>query len=533
MNLNKYLFLFIFSLFLWHCGSSSATNTGNADGSTAKAFPAGLAITSPTETDAADATSLVKTLGVKQASAYDAATATIDGILAATSLADCVSEIFGDLTLNIDQNAACYGPPVDYQNHPDGVGGNDPLPGGDVGLWTDNEEDSTEACAAAQLNSRMEGVASQTNTALETLASMICTINNTSGLSLPAAGSSLTLTAEMNTMLAASSLNPVPTINAATLTASSNDVETTDYTYAINITYTLADPANPAATLDVTIQTNMTHRPLDAAGETFRGEFSYYFNSEDSLGNCSRDFGAFNTTNITQLGSVTYEKNSATNLSFNSRYTQACNNNNTAPLVDGILDPSEKATTNMMGGTPNTAGWAANFTIMAADFDPADNSGDYMFQWQAGVNDGTARTFNVHLEDEDSDSLMNGSAFFGYGDDIAESDGSILGIYCNWAGPGGGVGNETEKRQDLAQKQTMEESATAENFEVVTSLITYAPTLSCNYDGTGAFSYDADGDGTIDTNPATVLTHELVDPDSASAGVAASGFALPSAPTSL
>ena len=516
--------LILLSLFLIQCGGGSS-GSGSSSSSSSNYFPSNLAIASPTETSSSISSQNI----LAAVSSYDIETTEIDTILNATNLADCFGTFFGDLT---DQGsiASCFGPQVDYVNHPDGSGGSDPLPPGDLGIWTETEGNSTEACAAAQLNSRMETVKNKTTVALKTLASMICTINNTSMLNMPSAGSSLSMTAAMNSMIAAASLSSNPTVNSATLSVASNAAGTADYTYAINITYTLIDPFDSSKTINVDLQTDMTHRPLDSTNSTYEGLFSYYFDNEDNMGNCNHEFGGLNTSTITELGSVAYEKSSSTSLVFDMRYAQSCGSGNTAPLVSNELDPSVKATT---GGTPDINGWASNFTILAADFDPADSTGDYAFSWQAGLGDGTARTFNVHLEDSNSDGLLEGTSFFGFGNDIALSNGSILGIYCNWAGPNGGVGNDTSKRLTLAQKQTILENSTSGVFEVVSSNTNYAPTLNCNYDGMGTFSYDSDGNGTIDTVASNSVTNNLIDPSDATNGVSASGFTIPTAPSGL
>lgn len=513
------------------CGGSSAISTSASSSSSSTVFPANFAITSPTKNSSSSSGSESAGLIKNLSSYYDVETAAINSILTATSLANCVGSYFGDLLTPTD-DASCYGPQIPYIDHPDSVGvsADGTLPPGDLGIWDEVESSTTEACSAAQLNARMEGVTDKTSTALKTLASMICTINNTSSVSLPSAGSSVSIASEMNTMLAASSLSPVPTVNSATLVAASNTVGTTDYTYSINITYTISGSS-------VALQTNMTHRPLDATGSTYKGKLSYYYDSEDNQNNCnnSMDFGSYATSDITELGSVTYERSSSTSLKFDARTAQACGSSNTDTFdSDNILDPSEKSIIASQPGGPDTSGWAAGFTIMAADLDPTTNIGNYAFAWQAGVGDGTARTFNVNLKDSDSDTYLEGTAFFGYGEEIASSDaGTILGMYCNWAGPNGGVGNDTSKRKDLVQRQVIEENSSSGLFVVTTSDILYAPTLSCDYDGTGTFTYDSDGDGTIDTSASTPVTNSLIDPSDSTNGIAASGYTAPTAPASL
>lgn len=530
--------LFLVTLGISQCGGTTAattstttTTTTSSSSSTTESFPSGLAITSPTATGDSSS-NLVRALSQRNLSSYETETAEIDALLSATDLEDCEADLSN--IMNQAVNADCYGPTLNYQFHPDGSGGAGQLPSGDLGLWDATEGETDEACAAAQVNARVGAVGDKTMAALKMLASMICTVNNTETLEIPAEGSSLSMATEMNAMLDAAGVTSVE-VNTATLATASNDVETLDYTYSLNVTATIANPDNPSETLETDLQIDMTHRPLDEDNSTFEGLFSYYFNGSDSMGNCSRDFGILNTEDVTELGSVAYEQASSTSLKIDARYTQACGTGNTDPLVDGELDPSVAAVSTHESGTPSLDGWAANFSILMADFDPTTSEGNYVFSWQAGVGDGTARTFNLHLEDDDSDGNMNGTAFFGYGDEMADSDGSILGMYCNWAGPGGGVGNDTTKRRDLVQRQTMEENATSGLFEVVASNITYAPTLDCNADSsdlTGGFQFDTDGDGFTDVLTSTI-TNNLVDPEDVTSGVTASGFTLPEAPSGL
>lgn len=518
-NKSKGLFvvsLLFFALTLNQCGGSGSSSNG----SSSTIFPSDLAITSPTKLSAS-ASGDISMSPAKVATSYEVEVAVISAILSATSLANCSANFDNLLTLGVITN--CYGPEVEYVNHPDGaVPNGDTLPPGDVGIWTENEGATTEACAAAELNSRMEGVKDKTTAALAALASMICTINNTASLSLPAVGSSVTMTTEFNAMLAAAGVATV-TANSATLALASNVVGTTDYTYSLNLTLTA-----PAST---DLQIDMTHRPLDSANTTYTGRFSYYFNSSDPIGNCSSEYGALSTTDITELGSTVYEKSASTSLAYDSRYAQSCGHGNTAPLVSNVLDPTVKSTT-ANPGPPDLAGWSGNFTKLVSSFDPSTNIGNYAFIWQAGVGDAAVRAFNVNLEDDDADGILSGAAFFGFGADVATSDGSITGMYCNWAGPNGGSGGHDPALElVLAQKQTINEDVVNNIFTVGTSEITYAPTNDCDStlaDVAAGFQYDQNGDGTVD--PATVVTNNLIDPNDATNGIAASGFSLPTAP---
>jgi len=515
-----FIVLSAIALVSWQCGSSTTSTTSTDSSSSSIAFPDGLAIASPT--DASEANTNISLIG--KATSYEVEWAGIDTILNATSLASCAADFTQLFTQPSDAN--CYGPEMGYESHPES-GTDGDLPVGDLGLWTENEGSSTEACAAAELNARMDGIKEQSTAALSLLASMVCTINNTSTLTMPSAGSSLSMASEMTSMATAAGATGM-TFNSASISVASTTVGSstyTDYTYSINISITGA--------VATTLQVDMTHRPLDSSNNTYRGRFSYYFDNQDAIGNCNRDFGALNTADITELGSVVYEKSASTSLKFDARYTQACGASNTAVLVSNELDPTVKAKTDNMAGGPDISGWAANFNKVVADFDPTTNIGNFILAWQAGAGDGAIRAFNLTLNDADSDGYLEGSAYYGFGDDIATATGDIVGMYCNWAGPNGGAGNNTSVRLDnYAQRQVIDESSSTGIFAATTSDILYAPTNLCDMDAsdvTAGYKYDEDLDGTVDVISA--FTHELIDITDATDGITASGFTLPTAPT--
>ena len=82
---------------------------------------------------------------------------------------------------------------------------------------------------------------------------------------------------------------------------------------------------------------------------------------------------------------------------------------------------------------------------------------------------------------------MQGDAYYGFGDPISTTDGTIDGFFCSWAAPGG---NRTLHR--LVQHQAVVFDPLVGLFEVPAggSHITYAPTNQCTYDGEGDFWYD-------------------------------------------
>jgi hypothetical protein len=174
-----------------------------------------------------------------------------------------------------------------------------------------------------------------------------------------------------------------------------------------------------------------------------------------------------------------------------------------------LLDP---ATTH---GSDST-GWADNFSILGAEFDPTTTEGHYTYAWQAGENDGYARIFSIGINYNATTSLVDGEAYYGFGDDIGTTDGAITGFFCNWAGPRPPGSPNT--LHDYAQRQSFEYNGTSGTFDVPTggSDITYAPRNTCTYgtSDTAGFVYDRDLDG------------DLSDEDAATAQVDTGGTVL-------
>ena len=157
--------------------------------------------------------------------------------------------------------------------------------------------------------------------------------------------------------------------------------------------------------------------------------------------------------------------------------------------------------------------WGNNFAVFTAEYDPTSLQGLYNYVWQAGEGDSHARIFNFGLE-----TASSGESYFGYGDTVDQTDGSILGFICNWAGPG-----NDHTLQDYAQRQHFTYNETSGLFEPTNeaaSDIIYAPTNSCTYDGSGTFVYDSNIDGdladetsdTVNVGAGEVLELDLMEP---------------------
>lgn len=368
-------------------------------------------------------------------------------------------------------NAGCYGPTVLYQGHPDWTTGTPAaagtLPSGDVGMWAALDSATDWACAAAQLDARMDGVALRSNTSLMTLASLI-NVANAAGKSLPAVGATVDLKAEM-----IAAFSPDVTFTTATIAQPSAG----SYSYAVVFSFT-----HGAGTRIAEIR--LTHAPGSSKNE-YDGLLTYAVTRGASdLQNCPGASGG-----TLDIGTLKYSRTSKTAMTIVQREGNYCGTGAAAPLAtsyanfsgDGQLDPAGKWT--------GTKGWANNFNRFGASYDPTTLQGSYAFGWQAGYNDGNARVFNIGLNYNAVTEARAGEAYFGYGNDISTSDGKIQGFICNWAGPGN---NHTLK--DYFQRQHITFNDTTgkwrpTNDAPASSNITYAPTNSCASGG-GTFYYD-------------------------------------------
>lgn len=500
---------FLMALATFSGCSGSIAGDGSSDSSTI--FPSDLTVSSPfdvTEDTTSASSSSTSALVVGSSpyfvTHYAWATSQIDQILNGTTPASCVFDPSRYLTQEVD--ADCFGPLVIYEAHPDSSGPSDPyyngtLPTGDVGIWIETNDTAGTACAAAQLNARMQSVRDKSLTSLMGLASLVCTANVNS-LPLPS-NSSLDLTTEMN------ALGITDVTFASASISHSNASGSDEWSYDIDLTYTPG-----ADTHHIVVA--MTHIPGSAPLE-YQGRLSYRVNDTFTGGNCS-------STDITYNGSLLYDRASGTDLATEVREGQFCNHDSDG-FTSGLVDPSIKY-------PADPDGWGNNFSILTADYDPSTMDGDFAYSWQAGPQDNNARTFNIHTEDDGAGTQV-GCAYYGFADDIETTDGNIDGFICNWAGPG-----NDHTLLDRAQNQEVSFDSVSGIFVVDSSDILYAPTVSCDYDGTGSFTYDSDNDGAVDTNPANVIVNGLVSATDADANgvfdeITACGFSAPSTPPNI
>lgn len=474
---------------IYQASCSKSSDGGSAAGEVISlykaAFPEEAAISSPTAQKSASASTLIKTesdfntladAGDTADKKKEALTTLLDG---ATSEACSVN-----INLYSSGNANCYGPNLQLSGtHPDTSLAPNPssLPGGDLGLW-DAAESSGEACSAAELNSRMKGVASQIDTAFFTVASMLCAAK-TAGLSAPAsAGDSITVTTALNGKVKIN--NVLATVNSATLARGSDTNGKPVYLSTINAT---------VGTKTVFIR--LKHVPAGVQDETtFTGKVSVSIadSNQDSgfAGNCSGS-----SSGQVDGSSIIYEKTASGNMKYILKSGNFCGSS-ANPFVSSTNYSVDLTKTY----SSNNGGWGNNANILLADFTPSSGVGTYQYAWQAGKGDSHTRVLNVKITD-----ASNAVAYFGFGPNTISSaaPGSISGMICNWAGPGGNHNGVTK-----VQKQVLTRSSTY--FTASSSSIVYDPVNSCE-SSTGSFSYNKTGQSADVDNSTTSNLVNLTD----------------------
>ena len=490
-------------------GGGSSDSGSTTSTATVSAFPLSVIVASPTSISNTVPISASSRLRAASTTGYitdyEVGTAAIEDLIA--SLTDAEDEVDFDLLFDPSADAECYGPYLPFEHHPDVASSSSDdirdgeLPSGDLGLWTVTEGLTDEACAAAQLNARLDSINDRNNVALLSLAGMVAAYEG-EGNTWPddvAPGSSVNLLTPMNAMGML-----YTTFTSATMALNTAG---TQWTYHLELTYTYS-------LVDHEIVINLEHVPGSTVG-TYEGLLTFLVNDTFLDGNCG-----VGENDVTLNGSLHYNQASATNVVLQYRETQFCDHD-----VNGIQSPvsSDNLSGNIVSASATESfsdTWENNFTVFTADFDPSTLGGSYSFAWQAGYNDSHSRILNVGLE-----ATTTGEAYFGFGSRVqdGEFDGGVRGFICNWAGPG----NE-HTLQDYVQRQhitlDVEEGIyTPTNHSDSgndSSELVYAPTNSCEYDryndggfvfGSDRFEYDRDLDLTIDTDDISDVLETVTD----------------------
>ena len=488
-------------------GSSASSGNGNNDGSGASGvsysgdFPIGMAMASPAAL--ADASTLVsgglgivapsvsttKTLqqGAWASQADAVATGRLDistsGLLSVGALFDTSAR----------SNSACYGPAVVYANHDDSSTSGT-LPSGDVAMWLDDDTTFSPAqpCGAAELNALTGNESAQIQQAIlltSVLRRLVATDPNNQ---VPTTITPLDLTSRTSALL-------TPLLSGVTVNSASAGINSdgSEYSYRIVLT-------RGSGTSAQSIEVNMLHTPTET---TLR----YYGVLQITLGYLTAD-ATLGCTD--QVSSGLYQTSRLTTLDYNRQYDllsvralsgQYCGNaavgssHHMADLASltlyGELSPTDYLTSTTRGAA---RGWRQNFSRWIADISLSELSSDFVYIWQAqpnGSGSNHARMFaGTHTLDAGT-GARSLAIYHGFTDDIATSDGTMLGMICNDHGPG-----STNTVQPLFQYQLVNLASSASAWASTINNIKYAPTNSCS---AVSMTYDSNGNGSIGVGDVT------------------------------
>lgn len=480
------------------CGGGSSTSVGTSVGSsTASTMPSDLVLSSPTASASSTSqSSLSLTAKTKRLAGdfenndYQSKKEALENLILGED--DCA------FTVTIEEPARpnCYGPAIDYTNHPGGGSGQ--LPSGDTGIWDEFEggDPTGEACAAAQMNYLIDIVASRVDNMIKILGSMSCA-GKKEDVELPAIGAEVNLKTAMedNLTLAGSSL----TITTATLERLADTADNkAQYRSNLDVTFDLGGGSTASGTMI------LTHIPLDEDNETYKGKLSMSY----SVGESSQEtgFNCFNlgATGVTYAATFLYNKSSASNIVYEMNYATYCGEGVDPFDADGNLDPADKAAEGDFIGK-----WGDTWHYGLFNLDPVDGTGSVQYAWQAGAGDGATRVLNVTVASA-TDGSASGDAYFGFGPDVESSElGTIDGMICNWAGPAqtGGVGHANPLPYVQYQGLTRAANATVYSSDASTLAIGYAITNDCTVPTSANFDYENAGPDDM-TND-----HQGSDPD--------------------
>lgn len=471
-----------------------------------KIFPIDLAASSPT--NRRDSSSTTTKSGQEFAAfpspsttiSYLTATGRINALLSGSAV--LLGSFDPNAFLMQDSDAGCFGPSLKYTNHPDAATlSSGTLPTGDLGIWSEIDSSTGDACAAAQFNARMEGRAMRANMALIGLAGLLRAAYS-SGTGLPAAGSSVDVTTALNAAA-------IPSTSFTTATLALDGTATT-YTY--NLEFVVVDSSG----LSHTIKIRLTHTPGGSA-TNYTGLLTFSVTDNFTGGACGSGTNA-----VTRIGTFKYTRSGPTNTVVVMRNGQYCGTGTFATLGSFDTDSQLKAT-----------GWSDSFSRYGANYNPKTLEGYYLSAWQAGAGDSYSRILQLGLNGNGGSLTNDGEAYYGFAAPIDSTDGKILGFYCNWAGPK--PASAIGLHKEYAQRQFVRFNATSNLWEQPTggSDIRYAPTDACTYAGTGTFWYDRDLNGAVNetSSDVNVSTPDLMGLSTAATiadAIAARGYTIPS-----
>ena len=180
----------------------------------------------------------------------------------------------------------------------------------------------------------------------------------------------------------------------------------------------------------------------------------------------------------------------------------------------GELDPAVQ----LAAGAPASAvvagtstGWRGSFDRFGGSYDRSTGAGQFLYAWQAGTGDSHARALAATTTYDSGTDTRTVQGYFAFTDVLATTDGSLLGMVCNWAGPG-----NRHTPAALFQSQTATLTGTAAAFVATASHLNYAPTTACSATTT---LFDANADGMLAAGEGLGTLHALDAPVSPSVSV--------------
>lgn len=490
-----------------------------------ESFPTGLVVASPGELSSAITASAASTTaralavslgaGAGRAELTDMA-ARIEAVLAGDTTVSLAGLLSVSDLFRRGANAGCYGPQMLYANHEDSTGTESGLlPGGDLGLWLATEATSGQPCVVAQLNERTSGVRHKTRQGLLLMAAMRAMIANSGGVfKLPAAGASVDLTGPFAGVLSGLSSLTGLTVQAATVAL---DTSGKNYTYRLAVSQGSGSSARSG---EVVLQ----HTP-GATAAAYSGVLrvaGFDLGTDPVFGCSDRMTGTrYQRADIT---TVRYSRH-GDQIDFGARSGRYCGA--PADLADadhagqvaaftpaGELDPAVA----LPAGAPASAvvagsslGWRGSFDRFGGAYNRTTGAGQFLYAWQAGTGDRHARALAATAAYDSTTDTRTVQGYFAFSADLATTDGSLLGMVCNWAGPGA-----QHTPAALFQSQTATLTGLASTFTATASHLTYAPTNACSSTTT---VFDANADGSLAGGEGTDLLHTLDAPASASVSV--------------
>lgn len=386
----------------------------------------------------------------------------------------------------------CYGPRIDYVNHPD-VGGVPPGPNGqlpplDTGFWNETQG-ATEACAAAKMNALIDKVASKVDNMVKIFGAMACA-GKKADVDPPAVNALVDLKDEMGANVGVDGL----TIDSATIERLADDSDGNSV-YLSTIETTMSFPDGQSSSGRIILK----HIPTAADNTTYKGKLSVKM-SFANVGGCGE--GVEGQGAGVLAGTVLYSKASESAVVYEFNFADFCGADTDPFDGNNNIDKTDK-----YDPASNPDGWVHNWNYGLFSLNPSNGTGSVAYAWQAGAQDQRTRVLDVTVTPAD-DGSASGTAYYGFGPDVANSGlGSIDGFVCNWAGPGGAISVMDRSAENLlavgkgvdkAQKQILTRAAGATEFTTTPadSFIKYAITNTCEAGAGGNFTYQAIlGDG--------------------------------------